>query len=463
VIAGGGKAPEYNDKRTVVRAIGFTTVVTAIGYGITLLQQILYARTLGVNADTDALGATLAWAIGTTGFVGTSLASVFVPGYVRESRQDPVRALRARRRATFITICVGGTLMLTTAFAAPFLASVLAPGVGADQQAKLVTLLRIAAPLEIIWPIFWLAVSVVNARERYVLAAASTVIPPIPVILLLLAGRPTVESVIVAYIVGAMLQVLTLWGVDRDSRPALGISGSNQLGRHMVPVAAAFGFLSLIPLEVRGLASLQGTGAVAVADYASRLVLAGQQVMLSGLLAVTFTRWSKGRLTETRSRLDSMERTVLVVATIGVVVAFALPLVSVELTRIVFAGGRFTYADAADVGTFIGWMAPGIGAHMVLMGALRGLLARGRTRPVVIAGASAAIATLATGWLAQRWLGVHGVAVGYSAGYLVAAAVLLVAVWGRRPMALFAQNGEPETPPQLPREPSLIVPGMESA
>ena len=104
---GGGLSPESGVQPSVLRAIGLTTIVTSLGYGVTLLQQVLYARTLGVNVETDALGASLAWVIGTTGFVGTTLASIFLPQFVRESRRDPVGALELRRRRAVEDVAVG--------------------------------------------------------------------------------------------------------------------------------------------------------------------------------------------------------------------------------------------------------------------------------------------------------------------------------------------------------------------
>jgi putative peptidoglycan lipid II flippase len=430
VTSGAAPLSEANGQGSVATAIGLTTLITAAGYAVTLVQQALYARALGVNADTDALGAALAWAVGTTGLVGTTLATVFLPRYVR-ARQT-TDAVHLRSSATWIALAVGGGLALLTFVGAPILAGVLTPGGAGATKEALASLLRLTTPLELTWPLVWLAVSAANARERYALAAASALLPPLPVIAILLAGSATVDVVALGYVSGTVLQLVATWALEPESRPVLGVIPRKKLAsitRDLLPVGLAYALLSLVPLEVRGLASLHGTGAVAVADYASRLVLAGQQVLLSGLLAVTFTRWSAGPAPEKSvSAVDSVNRTLLWVALVGAAAVIVVPLVAVDLTRLVFTGGRFSQADASAVGLFIAWMAPGVAGHMMLMVALRALFAEGRIRPVMVAGATAVVVVGVVGTVGDSLWGLNGVAAGYSAGYLAAGLLGYVAV-----------------------------------
>lgn len=416
---------------SVAKAIGLTTAATAIGYAITLLQQVLYARSLGVSADSDALGAALTWAVGTTGPVGTTLAMVFLPRYVRATKASGETAA-IRSRATAIALVVGFLMLVVTLVGAPWLAGILVPGGDDARRETLVGLLRIAAPLEVTWPLIYVAISGANARERYLLAAGSFILPPLPVIGLLLIGAASVQLVALAYVGGTVLQLAALWVIEPESRPHLGAPSAGlaiRLRQDILPVGLAFGVLSLLPLEVRGLASGHGVGAIAISDYASRLVVAGQQVLLSGLLAVTFTRWSRRVEGEPGAGIDSVERTLLLVGAAGVVIAALLPLVSVSVIRVIFGGGSFHEGDAEAVGTFVVWMGPGIAGQMVLTVALRALLATDRHAPLLVACAAAVVVALVVGAAGQSIWGLNGVAAGYSAGYLVAAAI---AVWAIR-------------------------------
>ena len=430
MTSGTAPLPEAKGQGSLARAIGLTTLITAVGYAVTLVQQILYARSLGVSADADALGAALAWAVGTTGLVGTTLATVFLPRYVRAMQAGEARHLRSG--ASLVAVLVGSGLAGVTFAAAPVLAAALAPGGADETRGTLANLLRMAAPLELIWPLIWLAVGTANARERYALAAGSALLPPVPVIALLLTNSATVDVIALGYVAGTVLQLGALWAFERESRPLFEVGPGQAFGsmaRDLLPVGLAFALLSLVPLEVRGLASLHGIGAVAVADYASRLVLAGQQVVLSGLLAVTFTRWSaraaSGRAT---AAIESASRTLAWVAVAGVAMVAIIPLVAGDLTRLAFAGGHFTEADASTVGSFISWMAPGVAGHMMLMVALRALFAERRLLPVVVAAASAAALVVVVGTVGDSLWGLNGVAAGYSAGYLAAGFIGYTAV-----------------------------------
>ncbi len=442
---------------SAAKAVGLTTVITALVYAVTLLQQVLYARALGVSADTDALGAALAWAVGTTGLVGTTLATVYLPRFVRAAHAGP-EAIALRTQATTIALVVAAALLAVTVLGAPLVATLLAPGGDAVRRETLAGLLRISAPLEVTWPLVWLALGAANARERYVLAAATAMLAPLPVIAILLTGSPNVQLVAIAYVGGTILQLAALWGLVPASRPVLARSASpSQIAaRDLLSVGIVFALLSLIPFEVRGLASLHGVGAIAIADYASRLVLAGQQVLLSGLLAVTFTRWSRSPDAPSAAAIDSVQRTLVLVGFVGVATILVLPVVAVDLTRIVLGGGRFGSADADAVGTFVAWMAPGIAGHMLLMVAVRALFAADRIGPLIAAATAAVSITLVVGVLAQVVWGLTGVAAGYSAGYLAAAAV---AVWAARTQTSndAARRSESGAFPIPPRDASVLA------
>src|SRR5262249_10259413 len=137
---------------------------------------------------------------------------------------DAEASLRAQ--ATTVALVVGSGVLFVTFVGAQGLATVLAPGGDDARRDTLTWLLRIASPLEITWPLVWLAVSAVNARERYVLAAASAILPPIPVIALFASGSATVQLVVAAYVVGTVLQVAVLWWLEPHSRPLVERRGS---------------------------------------------------------------------------------------------------------------------------------------------------------------------------------------------------------------------------------------------
>ncbi len=430
------------------RAVALATLATGVGYVLTLIQQIAFAKTLGVSVETDALAAALAWGVGTSGPIGTALSSVALPVYVLAlAARDKRRARDVSRAAAGIGMGLAALLMAITFVAADWLSTALAPGLGGTDRARLAGLLRLTAPLELLWVLVWLSTARANAHERYGLAAGSFALPPIPVILVFaLVRAPSVEQVAIAYLVGAVLQVVVVLAAVGDlheMRPSLRSPLISELGRRLVGAGAAFAILGVAGLALRSLASLQGPGAVATADYASRLVIAGEQVLLSGLLAVAFTRWSRAAAPpDAPSTLDrapaarpsagddpwSVHGSTVRLAGGGIIIAFLVPIAAVPAITILFQGGRFDPGATLAVSDFLTWMSAGIAAHMLVLLAMRALLVAGRFMILLVIGLVAVLLMVVVAVLAMAAMRLNGVALGYSVGWVAAAWIAVMSV-----------------------------------
>ena len=101
-------------------------------------------------------------------------------------------ATRRRRDGCFRSangrvFAIGLVVAGATFVFAPALAAALTPGAVEEERALLARLLQLSAPLQLLWIAVLTAVSLANARGRFVVAALSTVVPSIPVIVLLAA------------------------------------------------------------------------------------------------------------------------------------------------------------------------------------------------------------------------------------------------------------------------------------
>lgn len=430
------EAPPEIPRSSATRAVALATVATMVAYLFTLLQQVLFARSLGVNTRTDALAVALAWVVGTSGPLGVTLASVLLPKYVQAwIGHDRSRARSLLQSASAIGLGLAAVLALATLLGAGPLATALAPGLEGADHDRLAGLLRLTAPLQILWTMVWLLTARANARARYVVTAASFALPTIPVIAVLgFVPNVTVEQVVVAYVVGAAFQVLAVAALNRGSLtellPRLGNAPTREIVRALLPVGAAFLLMSSTGLAIRGLASLHGAGAIATSDYANRLEIAGEQVLLSGFLAVIFTRWS-GRhdLRETPAETsDSIVTALLTMAGPAVAVGFAVPILGPAVVALLFEGGRFEAENTEAVAGFLGWMGPGIAARIVILLAVRALLAGAHYKALPMVGLVALVATLGTGLALGSMVGLVGVALGFSAGWIGAMVAALAAL-----------------------------------
>jgi peptidoglycan biosynthesis protein MviN/MurJ (putative lipid II flippase) len=97
------------------RSVATATAATILAYAVTLVQQVLFARALGVGSATDALAAALAWGVSTSGPVGVTLGSVLLPLYVRATRAgDDGTARRLLSTTSAVGLAIGSLLAVAT-------------------------------------------------------------------------------------------------------------------------------------------------------------------------------------------------------------------------------------------------------------------------------------------------------------------------------------------------------------
>lgn len=414
---------------SVARSAGLATAATFAGYATTLLQQVVLARSLGVSANVDALAVALAWAVAVSGIVGWTLATAVVPLYIAARVSARSDASELFGTATSLAGVAGAALTLMTLLAAEPLASALLPGGSPDTRQTLVLLLRITCPLPFIWVMWIMASGLANARRQYVGAALVTVVPSLIVIATLLLS-PTVQAAAGAYVVGMTAQVGVLVASGRqwrrDLAPRFAREAFSTLAPRLLPLAAMFVFQSAALLAVRAVASLGDPGDLAALDYAMRLTMAVESVLLTGAVAVALTVWAEERVTGVE-RLPA-RHAILLTGSVGALVAALLMLGATPTVTVLFGGGAFTGADVSRVAVALTWVAPGMAARMLILLVLRLLLARGSTWALAALFGLALAAVTIAALLGHIAAGLAGVAFGYSVGWVLAAIAAVVPI-----------------------------------
>jgi putative peptidoglycan lipid II flippase len=402
-------------------------VATVFAFATTFVQQILYARVLGVGPAADVLAIALTWGIGVSGLIGTSFAGVVIPAYLRKTRDGNAGAKSFFRSANFIALAIAGAGAAITVVLARVLADLALPTSADATRDDLASILRLMAPLILLWTAVATAVALANARQHYILAASSAISPSIPIIAVLVAANPSIDVIVLAYIAGAIVQLIWLgYGLRRELSefmPTISFEALPVIGVPAGAMSLGLLLISLSAVIARSIASMGGPGDVAVFDYGSRIATAVEQLALTGLLSVALTTWSLHG-TGDEGPLP-LERTLNFVAGGTVLMTMALAVTSSGLVDAIFRGGNFTTADAAAVGLIIVAIAPGIAAHMVLMVGARALQARGSTAFFIEIGLIVVALMAVGGTLLRPALGGIGVGVAYSVGWVVACAVVL--------------------------------------
>jgi putative peptidoglycan lipid II flippase len=404
--------------------------MTVASYSATLVQYVVYARTLGVGRDTDALAIAIAWATVVAGLITTTLTAVALPPFVRHRLSNPRLAQSAFRSA--VALAIGSALVLATltAVGGAGLASVLSPASGA--RPDVARLVIATAPLIVAWTIMGILLALANATEHYGHAAASGVAPSAIVIgALVLSPNPTVEVALVAYIVGSCLQIAWLTAVDRrDLRVLVPIPDRSQvasLARRGLPVVLTFVLFNCAILVTRAVATIGRPGDVAVFDYAARLVLAGQQVLLAGVLAVALTKWSQMAGSDAPTN-PQIGRSIALALGLAIPAAAVLAILAPEIVQLLLTGGRFSSADATRVAEVLRWMAPGVAAGIVVLLGFRALTAYQSLWAMAGIGAIHLLVLAVAAPLLQRFMGVDGISLAYSIAWIAALAATLLAL-----------------------------------
>lgn len=414
--------------RPLVRKTALATGATLLGYVATIVQQLVYARALGVGSDVDALAAALAWSLAITGFVGTTFASAVVPAYLRLRAAGDAGAGDLFRSTNTVALLIGLALSAGSFAFAPAVAPVLLPGASGATLATLSDLLRLTAPMQLLWIAVITGTALANAQGRYVAAAAITILPSLAVLVSILA-YPSVTGAGMGYVLGYAIELAVLLIMLRESwhsdllpeRPA----AVGPLVRPILFIGFALLLINGSGVAIRAIASLGGPGDLAVFDYASRLSLAAEAILSTSALAVVFTVWSEDSSRE-RHRLP-LARTLAVAAALSSVAAAAVAALAPIVVGLLFQGGRFGAADTARVSLVLALLAPGMAGRIVHMMALRALLAWHGTWSMAVVGVTALAGVIGGGLLGQAIAGLGGAALGYSCAWICVAVVTAVA------------------------------------
>lgn len=407
--------------------VAATTLITLAGYAVLLIQQMVYARLLGVTAATDALAGALIWVNSTAWLVGTVFISIMVPLYARHLRSDPRRAGQLFGLGTSAAVAIGVALALGTFVCANDLAGALAPGADGPTLAQMSGLLAILAPAITLSILVAVLSSLANAHERFRPVAAVSAIQPVVVILALTApSEPTVELAAAGYSLGAAAQTVTLAIVGRrwlrDLWPRASVGAGRSVAQRAVPVFLAFGFIYAAQVAARVLASLGMTGDATIVDYANRLVGAAEQATLAAFLTIALTTWSIHVEGDTEDGLPMAHtfRVALGVFAGAAALGFVVAPAGIAL---LFEGGSFGGDDAAALADFLRWMAPGVAAHALLMLGIRALLARDANWALTLTGLVNLVVFVGIGFAASPMIGVNSLGAAYTVSWLASCVV----------------------------------------
>ncbi len=398
------------------------TTGTWLNYATTLSFQVLFARRFGSNTSASAFVIAFGLAFAITGLFNTTAATIALPRLVAEGG---VLRSGALRFMAITLVVAGATCVVLAIFAAP-VGDLLIKGGSRGLSTDLV---RGTAAFVVLQVIAGELGIVALARGRRFFPALAPAVPSTAGTMALLA-LPAIGA-------GSLYAVLCLSTIAEIGLLAACIGSSvrvtpgeaPRLGVVSILTAVELTLLSLVVPAERSVAALHSSHGAAQYYYASRSLIAVQQLLIGGVLLAAMPDWAALLSADRRQRMANSLVTSVVLGGMLLGVAASIALVSARsLVAFVYQHGDFTPQDTAAVARILVLALPGFCAEGVGLILSQAVLAAKRNWLALGIGLAHIVLRLGLIFvLGLRW-GATGVAAAYSVTEVAVLAMQVLAV-----------------------------------
>lgn len=343
----------------IAEATGILIAGALLVRGVGLLKEVLVASRFGVGPEMDAFAAALLLPTLVSGALVGAMQVSLIPVFVEtRARGGEGEALGAFWTLAGLLGLVSGGLAVLMAAAGPFVMGLVAPGLAPASKALASGLLVLVASLLVLNVIAGLFSALLNAYERFLLAAvAPAATSAITIAFLLFAPGLGIWGLALGTTLGTVAQGLVLlWGL----RPGYGRGGGwrwglrhpavRQVGRLARPILAASLLIHVGPLVDQWLASRLGTGSIAALNYALRLVDVPSQLFIAALASAALPFLSQqASAGDLQGLRDSFARSLKLSAFALVPLTVGIGVLAEPLVRLAFERGAFDRAATGMV------------------------------------------------------------------------------------------------------------------
>ena len=415
--------PSRSDGRG--RLAGQTILITlfaAGGQAIAFVTQVVIAASFGARADMDAFLAANTLPQYLIAVLLSALGFVFIPVFVEHSasKDDNSAWEVVNNVLTLCTLVLGLLAIAGVIFAKPLL-RLSTPGLSAESLDLAARVAIFTWPTLVITGLVTLLTGVYQAQHRFGWSSAVPVIGALFNLGLVVALAPSlgVIGVAVAATCGTALQLILLAPILFRSgrfRPGFNYrhAGVRQVLHLLWPLLLSSLLIRWTPVIDRFLASGLQEGTISHLSYAFKLLNLITILLSTGITTVVFPKMAVKTAADDLSGLGHTFSIGLRLMWMVTAPALILGLVlAVPLVEVLFVRGRFTPADAVEVGQLLQ-----VYLFALIAGTLGNITARAfyalkQTRIIAIMGVLEAGAyAIYTPLLAWR-LGAAGVALGY--------------------------------------------------
>ena len=367
--------------------------------------------------------------------VSGSLNAALIPTYIQVREHEGREA--AERLASSIMVSSAGLLIAVSvilALIAPYLLPIMASGFSPEKLALTASLYYVLLPCLVLSGLATTWSAILNAQDRFALAAAGPMITSVITVLMLvlLASYWGIYTLAIGTVAGSLLEAgLIGWWLGRQGSSVLprwhGVTPAvAQVWGQYTPMLAGAFLMGSTSLVGQAMAAMLGPGSVSVLGYGSKittLVLGIGSVAVSTAVLPHFSRMvARGEWNGVRHTLITYARLIVIITLplMVMLIYFSEPLV-----RVLFQRGAFTEADTQVVAWVQGLYLLQIPVFVLGMLIVR-LISALRANRILMWGAGINLVfNIVCNYLLMNSLGVAGIALSTSLMYLVSTSFLL--------------------------------------
>ncbi len=412
----------------------FAALITVASLGMVVkiaatLKEVVVARQFGVSDYLDAFLIAYLVPSFAINVVAGSFNAALIPAYVQTREQG---GKQAAQKLLSSVLALSVALLLVVAIALALAAPHILPMIGSSFSAEKIGLTRslffILLPVLPLTGIATIWAAVLNAGERFALAAIVPIITPVVVMAAAseFAGAAGVYSIATAILIGAVIECALLGAALRRQGISVvprwrGLNPSvKQVMKQYAPMIAASCTISSTVLVDQAMAAMLGRGSVSVLSYGNKMaavIVSVGSLALSSAVLPQFSRMAAAADWDGVKKTLRVYTRLILAVTIPAAVIFIL--LSRPIVNLLFERGAFTAEDAeqvAEVQRLYMLQLPFYALGMLFVP----LLSAFKANHILMWGTLISFAlNLALDYILMRQLGVPGIALATSMVYMV--------------------------------------------
>ncbi len=403
-----------------------------------LAVTVLLAATYGASSDTDAYFIARLIPVTLVSPAAVAFNLAFVPVYIRLLEKGEGEARRLARRFA-VVVTVGATVGAAVyAAASPLIIAALMPRSpeAIRHSAMVMTLIMAPAiPLTALHAVFE---SVLNARRRFVIAAASSVFVPMCALIgvIWLSQWLGLPGLALGVVLGFALQAASLALFIRPyfERPAAQAVEGGALRNALLDLALAATMLFTWQLNTivdRGLANHLGEGAQAALSFGVNLIGLVPLLVAFPVYRVLYPELVRLAVADDRPRLlDLFQRNILLVAILSLPVAIGVVMFAQPLTALALKYGQFSAEGAEQTSQVVLYLGLGLPATLAAILPVYFFVVTRRAKLLLKVMGITVVANILLDLLLMWLLGIGGIALTSSLIAIVRTCILMAIIAG---------------------------------